>query len=505
MSDNIYDILSRGFPLDPDAPFLLQVDGQCYSYGELDQETARYANVLAACGLRPGDRVAAQVDKSAQAVFLYLGCVRAGLAYVPINPECSDEDLDYFLNDSAASMFVCRPALKKRAQQLTWHNASRVVFDLDANGHGSLTDAANAQRSAFATVACAAEDLAAIMYTSGTTGRSKGAMLSHGNLSANALVLHTYWGFVAGDVILHMLPIYHTHGLFVAIHCALLNGSALLFEPRFDARRALRLMERATVFMGVPPHYAALLNESALDHTILARMRLFISGSAPLLASSFQEFRHRTGHTILERYGMTEGGMLVSNPLKEERRCGTVGLPLPGTRMRVVDGLGKPLAANHIGHVQVAGPNLFSGYWRMPEKTREEFTPDGFFKTGDVGRVDEQGYLTIIGRYKDVIHVGGQEVYPKEIETAIDRLPGVTESAVIGLPDATGGSRVAAVIARTPGQSTLTAAEVTSALQTVFAAFKIPKTVHFVDQLPRNGMGKVQKNLLRSNFPWGAM
>lgn len=501
MSDNIYDILSRGFPQDPDAPFLIQANGRNYSYRDLDQETARYAHVLTACGLKPGDRVAAQVDKSAQAVFLYLGCVRAGLAYVPINPEYQGEDIDYFLNDSDASVFVCRPQLQELAPQLTWHNASRVVFDLDANGEGSLAEAARSQRSSFATTSRAATDLAAIMYTSGTTGRSKGAMLSHGNLSSNALVLHAYWGFVPGDVILHMLPIYHTHGLFVAIHCALLNGSALLFEPRFDARRALHLMERATVFMGVPPHYAALLNEPALDQSVCAGMRLFISGSAPLLASTFQEFQHRTGHTILERYGMTEGGMLVSNPCKGERRCGTVGLPLPGTRMRVVNPLGQPMAPHCIGHIQMAGPNLFSGYWRMPEKTREEFTADGFFKTGDVGQLDEQGYLTIIGRYKDVIHVGDEEVYPKEIETAIDLLPGVTESAVIGLPDAAGGSSVAVVIACQPGQSALTAAEVGSALRKSFSEFKIPKIVRFVDQLPRNGMGKVQKNLLRSNFP----
>ncbi|MDP3653409.1 MAG: AMP-binding protein [Rhodoferax sp.] len=505
MNENIYAILARGFPHNPDAPFLILPDGQRYSYQALEQETARYAHLLIASGLTQGDRVAVQVDKSAAAIFFYLGCVRAGLAYVPINPDCQSDDVDYFLNDADAAMFVCRPSFLESAKQLAWHSTASTVFTLGMDGNGSLAEAASTQPTTFTTAHCAADALAAIMYTSGTTGRPKGAMLSHRNLSSNALVLHAYWGFVPGDVILHMLPIYHTHGLFVATHCAMLNGSPLLFEPRFDAPRALQLMAQATVLMGVPPHYAALLDEPGLNLAACAHMRLFISGSAPLLASTFQEFRQRTGHAILERYGMTEGGMLVSNPLEGERRCGTVGFPLPGVQARVIDQQGRTLAANQIGHIQVKGPNLFTGYWRMPQKTRDEFTPDGFFKTGDVGRADAQGYLTIVGRFKDVIQVGEQEVYPKEIETAIDLLPGVVESAVIGLPDRLTGANVAAVVARKGAGPHLTAAEITSALKTSFADFKIPKAVYFVDQLPRNGMGKVQKNLLREHYLLGGL
>ena len=504
MNENIYAMLERGFPENRDAPFLILPDGKQYSYQEMEQETARYANLLVASGLQQGDRVAVQVDKSAAAICLYLGCVRAGFAYVPISPDCQRDDVEYFLCNADATLFVCRPGFLEADEKLTWSTAAKTVFTLGTDGSGSLIEAAHAQPGSFVTAHCGPDELAAIMYTSGTTGRSKGAMLSHRNLSSNALVLHAYWGFIAGDVILHMLPIYHTHGLFVATHCAMLNGSPLLFEPKFDTKRALQLMAQATVFMGVPPHYAALLNEAGLNLATCGHMRLFISGSAPLLPSTFKEFRRRTGHTILERYGMTEGGMLVSNPWKGERRCGTVGFPLPGTRARVVSEQGRPVDEDQIGHIQVKGPNLFSGYWRMPEKTREEFCIDGFFKTGDVGRVDAEGYLSIVGRFKDVITVGQQEVYPKEIETAIDLMPGVAESAVIGLPDPLTGAKITAVVARKVAGPHLSAEDITSALTTSFADFKVPKAVHFVDQLPRNGMGKVQKNVLRERYQYPA-
>lgn len=503
MNENLYSILSTGFPSDGEAPFLILPDGTEHSYHKLEQETARYANLLISCGLKQGDRIAAQVDKSPAALYLYLGCVRAGLAYVPISPEYQSEDVAYFLSNAQASVFVCRPNFLETAKSLASASGVKVVFDLGMEDSGSLAAAAAQQRDTFATTQCAAGDLAAIMYTSGTTGRSKGAMLSHGNLSSNALVLHAYWGFRRGDVLLHMLPIYHTHGLFVATHCALLNGSPLLFEPRFNPKRALLLMKQATVLMGVPPNYVALLQEPDLNLDTCRHMRLFISGSAPLLPTTFEEFQRRTGHTILERYGMTEGGMLVSNPWEGTRRCATVGLPLPGTLARVVDGRGCPVAMGEVGHIQVKGPNLFSGYWRMPEKTRDEFTPDVFFKTGDVGRLDADGYLTIVGRFKDLITLGEQEIYPKEIESAIDILPGVVESAVIGLPDLENGTKVVAVVVRQPKSPSPSEKEIALALRGSFADFKIPKAVYFVDQLPRNGMGKVQKNLLRER-QWGS-
>ncbi len=503
MNENIYAILARGFPQNADAPFLILPDDRRYSYRELEQETARYANLLMACGLKRGDRVAAQVDKSPAALFLYLGCVRAGLAYVPINPEYQSDDIEYFLNNADASVFVCRPDFLKNAKKLARNVGARKVFGLGIDGTGSLVEAATTLPDTFTTAECAADDLAAIMYTSGTTGRSKGVMLSHRNLSSNAMVLHAYWGFRSGDAILHMLPIYHTHGLFVATHCAMLNGSPMLFEPKFDAKRALHLMTQATVLMGVPPNFAALLNEPGLNLEACVHMRLFISGSAPLLPTTFEEFHRRTGHAILERYGMTEGGMLVSNPWEGARRCGTVGFPLPGTEARVIDGQDRPAPTDVIGHVQVKGSNLFSGYWRMPEKTQDEFTPDGFFKTGDVGRLDADGYLTIVGRFKDLITVGTQEVYPKEIETAIDVMPGVAESAVIGLANIENDMKVVAVVVRRLEGPRLTVDDITSALKNCFADFKIPRAVYFVDQLPRNSMGKVQKNVLRERY-WGS-
>lgn len=500
MNDNIFSILARGFPQDAEAPFLILPDGKQYSYGGLDAATARYANLLLDCGLVPGDRVAVQADKSPDALFLYLGCVRAGLVYVPIMPGYGQDDVAYFLGDAEPGVFVCRPDFLATATKMGRAAGVRNVFDLGCDGTGSAAQAAAAQPSVIATAQRAATDLAAIMYTSGTTGRSKGAMLTHGNLSSNALVLHEYWGFRPGDVVLHMLPIYHTHGLFVATHCAMLNGSPMLFEPKFDAARALQLMAQATVFMGVPPCYTALLDQPDPTLAACATMRLFISGSAPLLSTTFEEFKRRTGHAILERYGMTEGGMLVSNPWEGERRCGTVGFPLPGTEARVVDGQDHLVRPGVIGHIRVKGPNLFSGYWRMPEKTREEFTSDGFFKTGDVGRLDADGYLTIVGRFKDLITVDGLEVYPKEIEAAIDTMSGVIESAVIGLPHPHAGAIIAAVVVRETHQSRPTAEDITTALTGQFDAFKIPQVIHFVDGLPRNGMGKVQKNLLRERY-----
>jgi malonyl-CoA/methylmalonyl-CoA synthetase len=375
------------------------------------------------------------------------------------------------------------------------------VLELDDSGRGTLADAAALESKTFATVPRNRDDLAAILYTSGTTGRSKGAMLSHRNLAANAEVLHRYWGFRPGDVLLHMLPIFHVHGLFVATHCILLNGGPMFFEPKFDAVRALQLLPRSTVFMGVPTYYVRLLADPAFGRETCANMRLFISGSAPLLTETFEDFKNRTGHTILERYGMTEGGMFSSNPYDGQRRAGTVGFPLPGISIRILDGRGNPVQGTEVGNIQVSGENVFRGYWQMPEKTKEEFTEDGFFKTGDLGKWDEAGYLSIVGRSKDLIITGGLNVYPKEIEEIIDAMPGVAESAVIGLPDADFGEAVTAVVVpRQNGAANLSEAGMIKSLKDILANFKVPKRVHFVDQLPRNTMGKVQKNILRQMY-----
>ncbi|MBZ0144463.1 MAG: malonyl-CoA synthase [Rhodocyclaceae bacterium] len=497
---NLYALLAARFPREADAPCLILPGGRRVSYAELESQSARYGALLAEAGLKPGDRVAAQVEKSAEALFLYLGCLRAGGVFLPLNPAYTRGEVAYFLDDAGPRLFVCDPQRMEEAQELAWAARLPLVHDLGSLGEGSLAAAAAQMPDSFDTLARADDDLASIVYTSGTTGRSKGAMLTHRNLAANARVLHQYWGFRPGDVLLHMLPTFHVHGLFVATHCALLNGSPMLFEPKFDAARALRLMQAATVFMGVPTYYVRLLQERGLTREAVSHMRLFISGSAPLLPETFNEFRERTGHTLLERYGMTEGGMFTSNPLEGERRIGTVGFPLPGTEVRVVDAADRPLPAGEIGHIQVRGDNVFDGYWQMPEKTQEEFTPEGFFRTGDMGRFDAEGYLAIIGRNKDLIITGGLNVYPKEIEEAIDALPGVAESAVIGLPHPDFGEAVTAVVVRAKGTGGPDAEAIIAELKGRIAGFKVPKAVFFVDDLPRNAMGKVQKNLLRQRF-----
>ncbi len=500
--ENLYQFLQSHFPADSDAPCLILPDGQVVSYGTLQQESARFAGLLTALGVQPGDRVAVQVRKSPQALFLYLGCLRAGAVYLPMNDAYQRREVEYFLSDAGPRVFVCRPSARVLADELAARTGVAHVLELDDHGGGSLAAAAAAQPATFATVPRRGDDLAAILYTSGTTGRSKGAMLSHRNLAVNAEVLHRYWRFQPGDVLLHMLPIFHVHGLFVATHCLLLNGSPMLFEPKYDVHRALKLLPRATVFMGVPTYYVRLLAEAAFTRDLCARMRLFISGSAPLLTETFNDFKNRTGHTILERYGMTEGGMFSSNPYEGERRAGTVGFPLPGMAIRIVDDENRPVAPGDIGDIQVKGDNVFRGYWQMPEKTAAEFTADGFFKTGDLGKWDADGYLTIVGRSKDLVITGGLNVYPKEIEEVLDAMPGVVESAVIGVPHADFGEAVTAAVVRQPNEAgmALTESGLIKALKGSLANFKVPKHVYFVDDLPRNAMGKVQKNVLREQF-----
>ena len=501
MNRNLYSLLAAHFQRDSAACMILP-DGRVWTYGDVERASARMANLIAALGLQPGDRVAAQVEKTPEALVLYLAAIRAGMVFLPLNPAYQRHELEYFLGDAKPGLFVCRPPMRALADELAAKAGVSHVLELDDAGRGSLIDAAAPHADDFVTVTREAADLAAILYTSGTTGRSKGAMLSHGNLAHNAKTLHAYWHFQPGDVLLHMLPIFHVHGLFVACHCVLLNGSAMFFEPKFDAARAMQLLPHATVMMGVPTYYVRLLLDPAFGRDTCRGMRLFISGSAPLLKETFDEFKARTGHTILERYGMTEGGMFTSNPYDGERRGGTVGFPLPGTALRIVGADGTAVKSGVIGGIQVKGDNVFVGYWGMPEKTREEFTADGFFKTGDMGMWDADGYVVISGRSKDLVITGGLNVYPKEIEELIDAMPGVLESAVIGLPHPDFGEAVTAVVVRqkNPAGAALTESGIIVAIKDQLANFKVPKWVYLVDELPRNAMGKVQKNLLRQEY-----
>ncbi len=501
-NDNLYALLAAHFPKAKNAPALILADGRVWTYDDVQRASARMAHLIVSLGLKPGDRVAVQVEKTPEALVLYLATLRAGMVFLPLNPAYQRHELEYFLGDATPGLVVCRPQMRGLIDELA--KAAKVpnVLELDDAGQGSLIDAATPFPDSFETAPRTGDDLAAILYTSGTTGRSKGAMLTHRNLAVNAQTLHAYWKFRKGDVLLHMLPIFHVHGLFVASHCALLNGSAMLFEPKFDGKRALALLPQATVFMGVPTYYVRLLLEPGFDKKLVRHMRLFVSGSAPLLKETFDEFRARTGHTILERYGMTEGGMFTSNPYDGERRGGTVGFPLPGMSVKITDDEGRTLPMNTIGNILVKGANVFVGYWRMPEKTKEEFTADGFFKTGDMGKIDGEGYVSIIGRSKDLIITGGLNVYPKEIEEMIDALPGVVESAVIGLPHPDFGEAVTAVVVRQKNAAgaALSEAGIIATLKAELANFKIPKRVHLVDNLPRNTMGKVQKNVLRQQY-----
>ena len=480
----------------PSAPFLERPDGRVDRYADLDAHTARYAHALRALGVKTGDRVAVQVEKSPENLYLYLATIRAGAVFLPLNTAYTIRELDYFIGDAGPSLVVCDPLVEEEITGLIDPMDAKVAT-LDAHGQGTLTDIAESRPSTFATVERAPTDLAAICYTSGTTGRSKGAMLTHGNLASNAATLVELWKFTADDVLIHALPIYHVHGLFVATNVLLMAGGSMIFRSRFDAAEALSLMLRATALMGVPTFYTRLLPQPGLTREAVAGMRLFISGSAPLLAEVHREWSDRTGTAILERYGMTETGMNTSNPYDGDRVAGTVGFPLPDVALRIADPeTGAALATGKIGMIEVKGPNVFAGYWNMPEKTAAEFRADGFFITGDLGKIDDAGYVQIVGRGKDLIISGGFNVYPKEVEEELDALPGVVESAVIGLPHPDLGEGVTAVVA-TGGKGAFDEAAVIAALKDRLARFKQPKRVIFVDDLPRNAMGKVQKALLR--------
>jgi len=481
------------------APFIETSEGRVWTYGEMLDVSARIANVLTGLGVAPGDRVAVQVEKSPEALMLYLACLRAGAVYLPLNIAYTLTELDYFVGDAEPRLIVCAPAAAAGISELaSVHGAT--VETLDESGAGSLMEKAAAAGSEFADIARGSGDLAAILYTSGTTGRSKGAMLTHDNLLSNALTLREYWRFTSSDLLIHALPIFHTHGLFVATNTILTAGASMLFLPKFDPDRILALMDRATAMMGVPTFYVRLLQHPGLTREAAAGMRLFVSGSAPLLADTHRAFRERTGHAILERYGMTETNMNTSNPYDGDRIAGTVGFPLPGVELRIVDpDTGEALPRGDTGMIEVRGPNVFKGYWRMPEKTRAEFRDDGFFITGDLGQIDSQGYVSIVGRGKDLVISGGYNIYPKEVEAEIDRLAGVVESAIIGVPHPDFGESVTAVVVREPGAK-IDEKAVIEALDGRLARFKQPKRVIFVDELPRNTMGKVQKKILRDAY-----
>jgi malonyl-CoA/methylmalonyl-CoA synthetase len=498
MSNPLYDTLF-GAHAGSDAPFLMGADGSAQSYVEFLGRAARLAHVLSARGLKPGDRLAAQVRKSPEALALYAACVQAGIVFLPLNTAYTVDELTYFIENSGARMVVCdasaRAPLAPVAARL-----SAMIETLDADGGGSLSDAAADMPDVFPTVARDIDDLAAFLYTSGTTGRSKGAMLTQGNLLSNARTLADYWRFTAADVLLHALPIFHTHGLFVATNVTLVAGGSMIFLPKFDLDTIIAQLPRATAMMGVPTFYTRLLDDPRFTEDLVAHMRLFVSGSAPLLAETHERFEARTGHRILERYGMTETNMNTSNPYEGERRAGTVGFPLPGVELRITDpATGAELAAGEIGQIEVRGENVFKGYWQMPEKTAEELRADGFFITGDLGRIDEDGYVHIVGRNKDLIISGGYNIYPKEIELVLDDQPGVLESAVIGVPHPDFGETVLGLVVPEPG-----AAPDLDAIKEVaarsLARYKHPRRLILVEELPRNTMGKVQKNLLREAY-----
>jgi malonyl-CoA/methylmalonyl-CoA synthetase len=482
----------------PDAEVLCTADGRSYSYGDIDARSAQLARHLTDLGVAVGERVSVQVAKSPEALCLYLACLRAGFVFHPLNPAYRTRELAYFIDNAEPSALICDPADASDMETLAGHAGTGHVLTLDGDGRGSLSDGADGVSADFDDLERSADDVAALLYSSGTTGKPKGIMLTHGNLLRNAETLVAAWGFTAADRLLHALPIFHVHGLFVANSCVLLSGASMRWLPGYDVDAVLRFLPECTVMMGVPTYYTRLLAREDFTAAATSNARLFVSGSAPLLKETFAEFESRTGQQILERYGMTETNMNTSNPLHGERRPGTVGPPLPGVEVRITGDDGRPLGPDEIGDLQVRGPNVFIGYWKMPEKTAEDFTEDGFFNTGDKGLIDDDGYVSIVGRAKDMVISGGLNVYPKEIELLIDDIAGVRESAVIGVPHADFGEAVVAVVVP-ESAAALKESDIIEACREALANFKVPKRVVFVDELPRNTMAKVQKNVLRDS------
>jgi len=495
---NLYAALRAEFPSDLDA-VAIETDAGLYTWRDLERGSAMLANVLDSLDLEPGSRIAAQTDKSVEALLLYLATLRAGHIYLPLNTAYQRGELEHFLDDAEPAVLVCRPQAFSWLSTLAFRRRVGNVFTLDESRGGTLLERAAQMSDRHQPAASKAGDLAAIIYTSGTTGVAKGAMLSHGNLLSNAQVLKDYWDWRAGDVLIHALPIFHVHGLFVAAHGALLAGARMLWLAKFDAKDVLARLPLASVFMGVPTLYVRLLAEPGLTPEACRTMRLFVCGSAPLLRETFARFREATGHTLVERYGMSETVILTSNPVRPADGApagGSVGRALPGVEVRISDAQGRPCPSGEVGAIEVRGPSVFSGYWRMPEKTAAEFTPDGWFRTGDLGQLDTTGALTIVGRSKDLIISGGYNVYPAEVEDQLNALPGVGESAVVGVPHPDFGEVSVALVVPQPG-ATLDAPVLLAALKERIANYKVPKRAFVVAELPRNAMGKVQKALLR--------
>jgi len=496
---NLYTHFRTQFQLHAEDELLRTGDDLLLSYADVDRRSAAITSLLSDLGIEPGDRVSVQVEKSPEALCLYLACLRGGFVFHPLNLAYTASELEYFLNNAEPAAVICDPSREVAIKKLAHSAGTQLVLTLDADGKGTLADGADSAPEDFDIVYRDADDMAALLYSSGTTGVPKGIMLTHSNLLRNTEALVEAWGFTSEDRLLHALPIFHVHGLFVAIGCALLSGASMRWLPSYDVREIMRFLPECSVLMGVPTYYTRLLGQADFGEAQTSRVRLFVSGSAPLLEETFVEFQSRTGHRILERYGMTETNMNTSNPLDGERKPGTVGPPLPGVDVRITDSEGNVLPTNDIGNLQVRGPNVFTGYWKMPDKTAEDFTEDGFFNTGDKGRIDDDGYVSIVGRAKDMVITGGLNVYPKEIELYIDDLPGVKESAVIGVPHPDFGEGVVAVVVP-ENNSEVGEEDIVKACKGDLANFKVPKRVVFVDELPRNTMAKVQKNVLKESY-----
>ena len=489
---NLYLQYKEGFPNNLNKVFIETETKNQITYADLEKHSAAYSVGFEKLGLNRGDRVTLQVNKSVEVIFIYLACLRSGLIFHPLNTAYKDSELQFFLNDAKPTIFICESTIFNKISELNLKKKPANIFTLDSiqkikiYGDHEILD-------------CPDDEVAALLYSSGTTGNPKGIMLTHKNIGSNSKTLSEYWNFQEDDCLLHALPIYHVHGLFVALGCSLFSSSKVQWMDSFDSEKVIQALSKCSVMMGVPTYYTRLLSSENLNKDNTSSVRLFISGSAPLLEDTFHEFKSRTGKEILERYGMTETNIISSNPIEGKRKPGSVGLSLEGQTVRIVDNANKSLNFKEIGDIQVSGTNVFKGYWNLPDKTSEEFTSDHYFKTGDKGYFDEDGYLFIVGRNKDMIITGGLNVYPKEVETYIDEIDGVNESAVIGLKDDDFGEKVVAIVVL-EAKSDLKEAQIIDRVKQSIAGFKVPKEVIFINELPRNAMGKVQKNILRDLY-----
>ncbi len=496
---NLYSCFEESISSNKNKPLLILNDGTEYDYKILNTVSSQMASFLYKIGIKPGGRVSVQVAKSPESLCLYLACLRAGLIYHPLNPDYKENELEFFINNAAPSVIISDEKNLQIFDRLASKNGIQHIFTMNENGQGSFVEKSKLENQRFETFETPADHIAALLYSSGTTGTPKGIMLTHENLISNTKTLVESWQFTADDVLLHALPIFHVHGLFVAIGCALYSGASMYWLPKYNEKEILKNLPNCTAFMGVPTYYTRLLATKKINKEICRNMRVFISGSAPLLKETFHDFERISGHQILERYGMTETNMNTSNPIKGKRKPGTVGPPLPGVEVRIVDEGNNELQVDEIGNLLVRGPNVFKGYWKMPDKTAEDFTEDQFFRTGDKAKLDDDGYVTIVGRSKDMIISGGLNVYPKEIESILDDIDGVVESAVIGIPHKDFGEAVVAIVVTEPS-SNINEAEIISISKKQLAGYKTPKKIIFVEELIRNTMSKVQKNILRENF-----